>query len=71
MLFYKKLYEATLAPRFESWNSDSLVKGPVMIKTDSGTWRQARSLANIKFCQDMHNLGFYIVLGLPNFNQVP
>ena len=69
MLFYKSLYNETLAPRF-FWDRDRLVKGSVMIKTYSGIGRQAKLAANIKFCEDMHVLGFYIVPGLPNLTQV-
>ena len=47
-----------------------LVKGPMLIKTDSGTGRQTNSTANIKFREDMRALGFYISLGLPNSAQV-
>ena len=63
-----KLYEPTLAPRFE-WSGDKLVKGLMMVKTDSSNGRQAKSLANIKFRQDTRALGFYIVPGLLNSTQ--
>ena len=69
MLFYLKLYEPTLAPRFE-WDGDRLVKGPLLVKTDNGTGRQSKSQMNIKFRQDMHALGFYIAPGLPNSTSV-
>ena len=68
MLFYMSLYKNTLAPGFV-WDKDRLGKGPVLIKTDSGTGRQAKSPSNIKFREDMHTLGFYIAPGLPNSTQ--
>ena len=63
-LFYLRLYP-NIAPKFE-WDGDKLVKGPVMIKTDSGPGRQCKSERSIKFRSDMHNLGLHMMPGLPN-----
>ena len=63
-LLYLSLYP-NVAPRFE-WDGDVLIKGPIMIKTDSGPGRQCKSERSIKFCADMHQLGLHMMPGLPN-----
>ena len=69
LFYYLKLYKPMLAPRFE-WDGNRLVKGPLIVKMDSGSVRQSKSLANIKYRQDMHALGFYTAPGLLNLTQV-
>ena len=63
-LLYLKLYP-NIAPRFE-WDGDKLVRGPIMIKSDSGQGRQCKSERSIKFREDMHRLGMHMMPGLPN-----
>lgn len=65
VLFYKKLYEPTLSPTFV-WDGDRLVKGPIIIKCDSGQGRYCKSERHIQFRYDMHKLGVFILPGLPN-----
>lgn len=63
-LFYKSLY-LNLAPRFK-FIGDKVSEGPVFAKCDSGPGRNCKSARAIKFRRDMHRLGFYIGVSLPN-----
>ena len=67
VLFYVSLYK-NISPTFE-WDGDTLIKGPIFIKTDSGNGRQSKSKINMQFRYDMHKLGVHIGPGLPNSTQ--
>ena len=66
-LLYLSLYK-DIHPTFV-WEGDKLIKGPVFLKTDSGSGRQSKSKINMQFRHDMHKLGFHIGPGLPNSTQ--
>ena len=42
---------------------------PLIIKTDNGPGRLATDTASMKFCEEMAELGVYILLGLPNVTE--
>ena len=64
VLFYVSLYP-NIRPMFE-WDGDTLLYGPIFIKTDSGNGRQTKNPVNIQFRYNMHKMGVYIGPGLPN-----
>ena len=51
-------------------DNGNLLKGPIIIKTDSGQGRLAATLDSVKFRESMWEQGVYIVLGLPNSTSV-
>ena len=43
-----------------------ILKGPVIMKTDAGPGCLSKSLENTDFREEMHKIGYVILLGLPN-----
>ena len=64
VLLYLTLYP-NIHPTFV-WEGEKLIKGPIFIKTDSGSGRQSKSEPNMQFHHDIHEMGVYIYPGLPN-----
>ena len=64
---YVKLYEGRLAPEpVRDPMTGKMLKGPLIVKTDSGPGRLSSEAESIDFREEMANLGVYILLSLPN-----
>ena len=46
--------------------TNKLIKGPLVIKTDAGPGRLSKEAESIEFREEMQNLGVFILLSLPN-----
>jgi hypothetical protein len=64
---YRKLYEGKLAPEpVRDPKTCKLLKGPLLVKTDTGPGRLAMKADSIDVREEMANMGVYILLSLPN-----
>ena len=64
---YCKLYEGKIAPEpVRDPITGKMLKGPLMVKTDSGPGRLSSEAESVDFREEMANLGVYIILSLPN-----
>ena len=64
---YCKLYEGKIAPEpVCDPITGKMLKGPLMVKTDSGPGRLSSEAESVDFREEMANLGVYIILSLPN-----
>ena len=64
---YCKLYEGKLAPEpVRDPITGKMLKGPLMVKTDSGPGRLSSEAKSVDFREEMANLGVYFILSLPN-----
>jgi hypothetical protein len=62
-----KLYEGKLAPEpVRDTVTGKMLRGPLMVKTDSGPGRLSSKLVSVDFREEMANLGVYIIFSLPN-----
>ena len=64
---YAKCYDGKLSPEpIRDPVTRKLIKGPLIVKTDAGPGRLSNAAKSIDFCEEMRNLGVFIVLSLPN-----
>ena len=47
-----------------------VIKGPVILKTDSGPGRMKEDITHINFLEEMNNIGLKVILSLPNATSV-
>ena len=62
---YLPLYP-NLSPVTKRDANGKFLRGPIIIKTDSGQGRLSATLQSVEFRERLRSLGVYIVLGLPN-----
>ncbi len=64
---YCRLYEGKFMPEpVRDPKTCKLLKGPLLVKTDSGPGQLANEADSIDFREEMANMGVYILLSLPN-----
>jgi hypothetical protein len=59
-----------ISPTFEFSESGRVLKGPVLLKVDSGPGRISTAAENLIFREKALHLGLIILLGLPNSTAV-
>ncbi len=63
-LFYKSVFP-NVSPKFK-WDGDTIIEGPIFIKSNNEPGRNCKIEWSIIFCSDMNLKGVHICPGLPN-----